>query len=150
MAERRLKGPTLPDAPAMRRNSDAVRMESRKPKAKTLRVVSWYRWCQARHVAWRRTEAPAEISPSSGSTILIMVAARGSGTEAARVTRIDLRRRKSAKRFAFSRKEKVIGSRYLSQNVVWDKKRGISAKKIYAYNIVRIVSISHVKILIRN
>lgn len=99
---------TLPDAPAKLRNTDAVRMESRKLKERTLRVVLRYRPCPVLRAVWRRTGAPAETSQSSGSTIPITAVARDSGTEDARVTRIDSKRRKSAKRFAFSQKEKVV------------------------------------------
>ena len=83
-------------------------MGPRKLKERTSRAASRFHLLLGRRAPWRGTEDPAETSPSNGTSTRSTVDARGSGTEAARVTTIDSRPRKSAKKCAYNRKAKVI------------------------------------------
>lgn len=111
MREPRPKARTLPDACATRRSSDAARTESKRHREITSRVASRCLLCPVLRADCRRTEAPAATSRSSGTTIPTTVAVRDSGTEAARVTIIASNRKRSARKFASSRKGKVSSSR---------------------------------------
>lgn len=108
MAVPRQRDRTLLDALVTRRNSDAVRTGWKKLKGRISRVASRYPPCLALHAACRRTEVPAGTSRSSGFTTPITAVARDFGTAVAMVTRIDSKRKKSAKRSVYSRKEKVL------------------------------------------
>ncbi|CAD1480970.1 unnamed protein product, partial [Heterotrigona itama] len=107
MEEPRRRVRTLPAALATPRSTDVARMGPRKLKERTSRAVSRFHLLLGQRAPWRGTEDPVETSPSNGTSTRSTVDARGSGTEAARVTTIDSRRRKSAKKCAYSRKAKM-------------------------------------------
>ena len=108
MEEPRRRVRTSPDALATPRSTDVARMGPRKLKERTLRAVCRFRLLLERRAPWRGTEDPAETLPSNGTSTQSTVDARGSGMVAARVTTIDSRPRRSAKKCACSRKAKVI------------------------------------------
>lgn len=107
MEERRRRVRTSPDALATPRSTDVARTGPRKLKERTSRAVCRFHLLLGRRAPWRGTEDPAETSPSNGTSTRSTVDARGSGTVAARVTTIDSRPRKSAKKCACSRKAKM-------------------------------------------
>lgn len=106
--EHQQRARTLPDALAMPPNMDVVLMAWKKLKERISRDVSQFHPLLERLARWKEIEDHVETLLLNGILTQNMVDAQDFGMEAAKVTTIDSRLRKNARKYVCSLKEKVV------------------------------------------
>lgn len=106
-AEPQRRDRTSPGVLATPRSMAVAQTESRKRRERTSRAASRFRQPLEPPAHSKGTEVLAGTSPSSGTSTRNTAVARDFGTAAARVTIIDSRLKRSARRCAYRRREKV-------------------------------------------